>query len=343
MGETISVEMFLPTASIENSVRFFTNSNAVISLIIIIIGIYISTRIAKSITKPIEKVEKISSNLANLEFDEYLSEESSTKEVESLAKSINRMSKDLKSKIEDLNQANEKLQKDVEYQMQLEQMHREFIANVSHEMKTPLAIMQFYCENLKSDIDGIDKEYYYNTIIEEINRMDEMVKSVLEISSIENGLSKMDLEEMNLSSLVERVVGKMQPLLGEFKIIVEIEKELLVLGDSEYLGQAMKNYINNAASHTLTGGMIQILLTKEGEYAKFKVYNEGKSIQQDQMEHIWESFYKLDKSRVREANTNVGLGLYIVKSIVENHNGLYGVANEDQGVAFEFQIPLLIK
>lgn len=341
MGETISVEMFLPTASIENSVRFFTNSNAIISLLIIIVGIIISTRIAKSITRPIEKVEKISYNLANLEFDEYILEESSTKEVESLAKSINQMSKELKSKIEDLNHANEKLQKDVEYQMQLEQMHREFIANVSHEMKTPLAILQFYCENLKCDIDGIDKEYYYNTIIEEVNRMDEMVKSVLEISAIENGFSKMHLEEMNFSEAVEQVVERMEPLLAEFKIKIEIEKELTVLGDVEYLGQAMKNYITNAVSHTREGGEIYILLARDEEFAKFQVYNEGKPIQQDQIEHIWKSFYKLDKSRVREANTNVGLGLYIVKSIVENHNGLYGVVNENKGVTFEFKIPLL--
>lgn len=340
-GETIFVNMKLPSASLHNSASFFTNSNAIISIFIFILGVIIASRVAKSITKPIEKVEKISSNLANLEFHEYASEDNATREVDSLARSINSMSKELKYRIDELNKVNEKLQQDVEHQMQLEQMRREFVANVSHEMKTPLAILQFYCENLKSDIAGIDKAYYYDTIIEETNRMDEMVKSMLDISSLENGLSKMNVEELDFSQVAEHTVAKLQPLLLKFKVEIQIEPDLIVNGDSRYLEQAIKNYVTNAVSHTVEEGMIQVVLTLEGGLAKFSVYNEGSAIDEAHIERIWESFYKSDKARVREANTNVGLGLYIVKCIIDNHQGRYGVSNVRNGVEFYFEVPII--
>ncbi len=340
-GVTIYVNMTLPVASLQNSASFFTNANAVIAFFVLIFAIFVASRFAKSITKPIMKVEKISSNLANLIFDEYVSEDNATREVDSLARSINQMSKELKSKIDDLNLANEKLQQDVEYQMQIEQMRREFIANVSHEMKTPLAILQFYCENLKSDIEGIDKTYYYDTIIEETNRMNDMVKSMLDISSLENGLSKMHMEEIDFSKVVEHTVTKLEPLLAKFKLVVEIEKNIMIQGDAQYLEQAIKNYITNAVSHTAEEKEIRVRLIKEESFAKITVYNEGESIKESHIERIWESFYKSDQARVREANTNVGLGLYIVKCIVENHSGFYGVQNRDNGVEFEFKIPFI--
>ncbi len=340
-GETMYVNMKLPSASLHNSASFFTNSNAIISIFIFILGVIIASRVAKSITKPIEKVEKISSNLANLEFHEYASEDNATREVDSLARSINSMSKELKYHIDELNKVNEKLQQDVEYQMKLEHMRREFVANVSHEMKTPLAILQFYCENLKNDIAGIDKTYYYDTIIEETNRMDEMVKSMLDISSLENGLSKMNIEEIDFSQVVEHTVAKLQPLLSKFKVELQIENDLIVNGDSRYLEQAIKNYVTNAVSHTVEEGTIQVDLKLEDGLAKFSVYNEGSAIDETHIERIWESFYKSDKARVREANTNVGLGLYIVKCIVENHQGRYGVSNIRDGVEFYFEVPVI--
>lgn len=339
--ETINVTMTLPIASLENSVNFFTNSYAIISLFILVMGVIISSRVARSITKPIEKVEKISYKLSNLEFDEYISEDNATREVDSLARSVNRMSQELKSKIEDLNDANNKLQQDVEYRMRLEQMRKEFVANVSHEMKTPLAVLQFYCENLRSDIEGIDKEYYYETIIEEIRRMDEMVKSMLEISSLENGVSKMEMEEMSLSELVEYTTTKLQPLLTKVQVMIMIEPDIMIQGNFQYLEHAIKNYLTNASSHTSDGECVEVSLVRVGTFARFSVYNDGVLIEPDQLERIWESFYKSDKARVREANTNVGLGLYIVKCIIENHKGSYGVENKENGVEFFFEIPIV--
>lgn len=341
--EVIYVKMNIAIASIESSVSFFSNSSLAIAIIMFIVGIFLSIRISRSITKPIEDIEKISYNMSNLQFDECASETSNTKELDSLAHSINRMSQELSSRIEALNLANEKLQKDVDYQIQIEQMRREFVANVSHEMKTPLAILQFYCENLKSDIAGIDKTYYYDTIIEETNRMNEMVKSMLDISSLENGLSKMEFEETDLSVLTLRTVEKLRPMLSAQQVEVDVEDQLIVNGDRCYLEQVLKNYITNAVSHTGEGKQIIIKMNKNNGNARISVYNEGKQIEESQLERIWESFYKSDKSRVRVDHTNVGLGLYIVKCIAENHSGLYGVMNKEDGVEFYLELPLVIE
>ncbi len=338
---TILIIMSLPIASIESSVSFFTNSNIVIACLVLVFGMVITMIVAQSITKPIREIEKTSCKLANLEFGESASETSNIKEIASLGRSINLMSRELCAQMEELNLMNERLQQDVDYQKQMEQMRREFIANVSHEMKTPLAILQFYCANLKSDIEGLDKEYYYDTIIEETQRMDEMVKSLLDISFLENGLSKMDFEEIDFSEVAEHTVEKLEPLLKDYQLETEIEQGLKVSGDSKFLEQAMKNYITNAASHTDIGKKIRVSMKKDEETAMFSVYNEGSYIEDKQMERIWESFYKSDESRVRTINTNVGLGLYIVKSIMENHNGTYGVENKSYGVEFRFAVPLL--
>lgn len=337
----ILIIMSLPIASIESSVRFFTNSNMVIACVVLLFGVFIAIIVAQSITKPIREIEKTSCKLANLEFGESASETSNIKEIASLGRSINRMSRELCAQMEELNLMNGRLQQDVDYQKQMEQMRKEFIANVSHEMKTPLAILQFYSANLKSDIEGLDKEYYYDTIIEETQRMDEMVKSLLDISFLENGLSKMDFEEMDFSEVAEHTVEKLEPLLKEYQLEIEIDQGLKVSGDSKFLEQAMKNYITNAASHTDIGKKIRISLKKDEDMVLFSVYNEGSYIEEKQMERIWESFYKLDESRVRTDNTNVGLGLHIVKSIMENHDGTYGVENKSFGVEFRFALSLL--
>lgn len=335
----IYVNMTLTLASIETSANFFTTVNVIISLLVLIIGIFIALRTSRKITEPIQKIEAISSNMANLCFEEYADANTSVKELDNLAQSINQMSNELKNRIEELNSANEKLKEDVDYQKQIEQMRREFIANVSHEMKTPLAILQFYCENLKSNIDGLDRDYYCDTIIEEITRMDEMVKSLLQISSIENGLANMEMEEIDLSELARRTGEKLIPLLDSDNVRMDVVDDIKVIGDKRYLEQAMKNFLTNAVSHTKSGGKIRIFLTElENNMVRFTVYNEGNPIEPENMSRIWESFYKSDKSRVRVSGSNVGLGLYIVKSIIEQHKGNYGVQNTTHGVEFYFEL-----
>ncbi len=337
-GEDIDVTMSLQIASIDNSVSLFTQVSTMISLAVLLIGIVIAVLLSKSITAPITSVEKVAQNLSNLDFSEYADETVSSRELSNLAVSINTMSRKLKSSIEELQIANEALKKDIDYQKQIEQLRREFIANVSHEMKTPLGLLQLYSENLKNNVEDIDKDYYCDVIIEETNNLNEMVKSMLDISSIESGLSKMNFEPLDFSQLCSQTVSKFAPMLQDYDVHINIDNGININGDKKYLEQAIKNYISNAVNHTEYGRKIEISLINQENDILFTVKNQGKNIDSADIPHIWTAFYKSDKARTRTQN-NVGLGLYIVKTVIEKHFGDYGVINTADGVEFYFTLP----
>ena len=326
--------------SIESSVMMFTKVNSLISLIILAAGIVCAFFVAKSINKPIKNIESVSKKISELDFAQRADETVKTPELRSLARSINSMSDKLFKTIRELKFANEKLSADIDRQKRLEKMQRDFIGNVSHEMKTPLCLLQMYAENLKNDVSGIDKDYYCQTIIEETERLNEMVKNMLDISSIENELSHMEEETLSFSVLCRNTVSKMDILFGKHCCESEIEDGIFVCGDEKYLEQAIKNYLSNAAAHTDEGKKIKIRLYSEKGEAVFRVFNEGKHIDPMKMPHIWERFYKTDESRVRDEISHAGLGLYIVKTVIEKHGGICSAENTVGGVVFEFRLPL---
>ena len=332
------IRIISPIEAIDASVAAFTKVNAMISVVILLIGVAGSVIFAKRFSTPIKKIDEVARNVALLNFDVKADENISTSELGSLSKSINAMSDKLKSLISDLQASNAKLQEDVNAQKRLDKMRREFVANVSHELKSPLHLLMMYCGNLKHNIDNIDKDYYCDTIIEEANRMNDMVNSLLDLSALENGLSKINMERLNLSSLVEAVTSKMSVLFEGLTVSINIEKEIFVDGDSHYLEQAVKNYVTNAVSHTPAEGRISVSLNRQEDRAVFTVFNEGEHILPEDMAHIWESFYKKDRARVRKEESHSGLGLYIVKTIITAHNGEYGARNTEKGVEFWFSL-----
>lgn len=338
-NEDINVVMSLPIASIDNSVSMFMQVSMIISAFALFIGIIISIMLSKSITSPITSVEKVAQSLSNLDFSEYADESVSSRELSNLAVSINAMSYKLQNSIEQLQIANKALQKDIDYQKQIEKLRREFIANVSHEMKTPLGLLQIYTENLKNNIDDIDKDYYCDVIIEETNNLNEMVKSMLDISSIESGLSKMSFKTFDLSELCSQTISKFSPVFQDYTVCVCIERKISIDGDKKYLEQAIKNYISNAVNHTQKGNKIEISLINQNDTVLFSVENQGKHIDDADISNIWDAFYKSDKARTR-TNNNVGLGLYIVKTVIDRHSGKYGVENTPNGVKFYFSLPI---
>ncbi len=337
--EIVYVTITLSLMSIENSVDILTRASMLISIFVLIISIFFSLFFAKSITRPIRAIEQISRKFAALDFSQKANENLSSIELSSLAVSLNSMSANLEQSINELNIANAQLQKDVDYHIQLEQMRREFTANVSHEMKTPLALLQLYANNLKSDLPDMDVDFYYDTIIEEADRLSQMVSSLLNISAVESGLSKMTMEPIAFSTFCTDVLAKLSPMLEPFETQNDIAPDLHVCGDKGYLEQAIKNYVTNATNHTQVGKAIRTSLTQQGNQAVFCVFNEGKHVAEADIPHLWESFYRSDKARTRTSH-NVGLGLYIVKTILDNHGGQCAVENVDGGVCFSFSLPL---
>ena len=317
-----------------------TRINAFISAGILIIGIMGALLFSKKLSDPIKDIENVARNVANLDFSTRADENLSTLELARLSTSINKMSDNLKKLISDLKKANKKLKNDINYQKKIDKMRREFVANVSHELKTPLSLLLSYSENLRDNIDSIDKDYYCNTIIDETNKMNLMVKELLDLSAIESGLNGMNIEPFSFSRFLSGIIDKMKLFLDKFKVTTDIEDNIILSGDKHYLEQAIKNYITNAISHTDPGGKIIVKLKKSKNKAVFSVFNQGKPIKRQDMENIWESFYTTDKARTRQKERHVGLGLYIVKTIISTHNGRYGVKNHKDGVEFWFTLSL---
>lgn len=341
-NETVDVLIFSRVESIDNAVSLFSKISTIIAVIILIVGLGASYIFAANLSKPINEIEQVADNVSHLNFDCYADENNiNTYEIKSLAKSINTMSHKLNTTINDLTDANDKLQQDIDLKIETEAMRKEFIASVSHEMKTPLCLLLMYSEMLKDNSDSIDKDYYLNTIIEETNKLNDMLKKLLDISAIENGLTKMNFVKTNLSDLCSDTMSKLNILLSDFIVSVDIEDNIIINCDNNYIEQCIKNYVTNAVSYGTKGGNIRISLKKDKNHALFSVYNDGKQINEKELELLWHSFYRHDKARTRDEDNHLGLGLYIVKTVIQSHTGLCHVQNQDNGVCFSFTLPLM--
>jgi signal transduction histidine kinase len=340
-GEPRYVAIETPVESIEISVKILSRANMIIAVAVLIAGVICAFIFSRRFSKPIQGIQAVAQNVAALKFDVKADEDLSTTELSRLSASINTMAGELEAMIGDLKEKNESLQDDIDKQLRLDKMRREFVANVSHEFKTPLCLLQLYSENLKNNIEAVDKDFYCDTIIEEVGKLDSMAKSLLDLSSIENGLSGMKLAPVDFSAFCEKTLSAAEVLFASVSAEISIEEGARVMGDCHYLEQAIKNYVTNALSHTSPGGRLSISLRKAGGGAIFSVFNEGAPIDPADADQIWESFYKADKARVRGEESHAGLGLYIVKTILNAHGGAYGLINQEGGVLFWFSLPLI--
>lgn len=226
---------------------------------------------------------------------------------------------------------------------QLYQAQKEFVANISHELKTPLAVISGQVEMLQSMGDGIDRAYYFESIREEIKKMSDMVGDLLDITIIDHNMEHMEMSEVDFSDLMEYMILKYDALFqkNKIKLGAEIARNSKVRANRMYLEQAVNNYMMNAFQHTAQGNKIQIRLEKEDGSVRLGVYNEGSAIEDGDEELIWESFYISDtQERQQQKIKNAGLGLYMVKKIVELHQGMCGAENREGGVEFWMRLPL---
>ena len=239
----------------------------------------------------------------------------------------------------------EKQSKQSDYQ--LLESQREFVANISHELKTPLAVVSSQVEMLEIAGDKIDRTYYYSSIHEELDKMSRMVGELLDFSMLDNQMSAMEMRRVNVSEMVEYLLLRYDAVFrkNEIKIEQNVEKKCLVYGNRMYLERAANNYLMNAFQHTEQGKCIRVTLKKVKKRIRLEVYNDGELIKEDQIEHIWDSFYTTSqkKTPVTSENNvrNVGLGLFVVRKIVTKHKGTCGVSNQENGVLFWIQIPEL--
>lgn len=305
---------------------------AVICFLLSIVWVFI---FAKQFSKPISLMNEITNDMSNLNFKRKLKIESGD-EIGQLAMSVNELSDSLSTALSDLEETNAKLRDEVELERQLDVMRRGFVANVSHELKTPISIISGYAEGLKLNINPESKEQYCNTIIEESQRMNELVLSILELSRYESGQIPLKCENFDMSSLCSQMMTR---IFKGKKIETEnnIPENTVCYADIMQIEQVLKSLLENAAVHTQDGGKVTINSSKENEAYKISVVNTGKPIDSKIMPQIWQSFYRGDASHKRESS-RFGLGLSIVAAIMKMHGTNCGVYNTEDGVCFWFEV-----
>lgn len=227
-------------------------------------------------------------------------------------------------------------------QEQIDAAQREFVANVSHELKTPLAVISGQVEMLQCMGDGIDKEYYFSSIREEIDKMSDMVGDLLDLTVMDHQMEKMEMSSVDLTEMMEYMMLKYDALFKKNRIKVQasLAKNCVVHGNRMYLEQAVNNYIMNAFQHTAQGKGIELRLLRIARGTRIEIYNDGPLIPEEDLDRIWKSYYMKTRSNAKEAAkiSNAGLGLYMVKRIVEQHGGRCGVVNKEKGVEFWMEI-----
>ena len=333
-----------PLDSIRESVAIANEFLIYIFIGMVVIGSLCVWLFAKRITNPILELTALSKKMASLDFDaKYTS--GGENEIGMLGENFNSMSGALEKTISELKTANYELKKDIEKKEKLEDMRTEFIGHVSHELKTPIALIQGYAEGLKEGIseDPESRAFYCDVILDEANKMNQMVKDLLTLNQLELGKEEVFFERFNLVELVEGVIQSLEILIQqkEVNILQNTKEPIYVWADEYKVEQVVRNYMTNALNHVEGELIVDIRMEKDEkqEVVRTTIFNTGKPIPEDDVNQIWDKFYKVDKARTREYGGH-GIGLSIVKAVMKSFQKEYGVKNYENGVAFWFELDL---
>ena len=331
-----------PLESIRSAVTIFNRFIGVVGGCVILVSVLLAWYFSKRITEPIKELATLSQKMADLDFDaKYTS--GGSNEIGVLGENFNRMSEKLEQTISNLKEANYKLQKDIEQKEKRENMRSEFLGNVSHELKTPIALIQGYAEGLKEGVndDPESREFYCEVIMDEAGKMNRMVKNLLALNQLEFGEDDVQFERFDITSLISGVLQSLDILIEqkEAQVIFRHKNPIYVWADEFKVEQVVRNYVNNALNHVDGEKVIEIKITQENDMAKITVFNTGTPIPEEDLPHIWEKFYKVDKARTREYGGN-GIGLSIVKAIMDSFGKGYGAINHTNGVEFWFELDM---
>lgn len=352
LSEEVFFLMQSPLESITDSVILANRFLLFAGFIAVVFGSVFVWFFAKKITKPIVELTALSQRMANLDFDaKYVG--GSTNEIEVLGQNFNTMSRRLEQTITELKSANQRLQQDIEQKEKIENMRSEFLGNVSHELKTPIALIQGYAEGLKEGVsdDPESREFYCDVIMDEANKMNQMVKNLLVLNQLEFGTEKLDVERFDVVKLVRGVIASCEILIQQAETKVDFvicsmsgealipmpEKEVYVWADEFKTEQVVRNYLTNAIHHVSGEKRIEVRIIQKEDTVRVSVFNSGAPIPEEDVEKIWDKFYKVDKAHTRAYGGN-GIGLSIVKAIMESFHQSYGVINYDNGVKFYFEL-----
>ena len=285
--------------------------------------------------------------MSKLDFSKKYKVNDTDDEINNLGKSINSMSDKLEATITRLRDSNIELEKDIEEKSKIDEMRKQFISDVSHELKTPIALIQGYAEGLVENVntDEESRKFYAEVILDESNKMDTLVKQLLELMKLEYGKREFNNVQFNIVELVNEVIRKCDVMIKEKGAQIKFEntEEILIWADEFYIEQVVTNYFTNAIKHVKeVNGQKEIRITinkTKKDKVRISVFNTGDNIDEIELDRIWKRFYKVDASRNRE-DGGTGIGLSLVKAIMNNYENDYGVLNKEDGVEFYFEMTL---
>lgn len=317
-GSFIFVSVLLEP--MESTVSILKSQFIYVAIIVFSISIIVAYLISKKLSKPIEGINKNAKGLANGNYEPILVK-NNIAEIDELSETLNYVNVEL-SKTEGL--------------------RRELMANVSHDLKTPLTMIKAYAEMVR-DLTYKDKrkrEENLNVIINETDRLNLLVNDILDLSRLQSDVYTLNYENIDLNELIKNIVDsyKIYTINDDYIIDYEELEGVFTLADKFRIEQVMRNLINNAINYTGEDKKVVVRLLSEKDYIRVEVSDSGKGIKDEDLDFIWEKYYKADKTYSRDS-IGSGIGLSIVKTILEGHGYEYGVITEkDDGTTFYFNI-----
>lgn len=334
--------MRTPVESIQESAALSRVFFLYVGIAILAISAVIVYFVSEKFTRPILDLANLSERMSNLDFNaKYTSD--SDDEIAVLGNSMNKMSNRLKQTILELKNANNQLQRDIAHKEEIDEMRKDFISNVSHELKTPIALIQGYAEGLSECVndDEASREFYCEVITDESEKMNKLVKNLLMLNQLEFGGNQIQFERFDIVMLIHGILSSMDYIIkqNDIHLVFEETEPIYVYADEFQIEGVITNYITNAIHYALERKEVKISIEKLGNKVRINIYNSGNCIPEEEIDKIWIKFYKMDKARTREYGGS-GIGLSIVKAIMNSHGRECGVMNREDGVEFWFELDM---
>lgn len=311
------------------------------ALFALLVGGLAALLLSRSLTRPLRNLNSMVHRMAELDFsDRYVGY--GRDELSELGNHLNVVSETLESTVSELKTTNLRLENEMDLQSRQNEARSHFISNVSHELKTPLALIQSYAEGLHENaVDDAESRAYYCEVIEdEAQKLTQMLSKLTTLMQLESGREEISIDRFDVRALFERLLTRFAPLIEEQQAIAAPlpDEPCFAWGDAELIENVAINYLTNALHHVDPHGTIRISWcnTPPGT-VQVSVFNTGKPIPDEDVPHVWESFYKVDKAHTR-AYGGTGIGLSIVAAIMKAHAMPYGVENTENGVRFFFEL-----